>query len=83
MEHRGVLVAISGRRDGVRVYALDEIKKAVEWRLDVEIRREREKQRRATPLDVFSLEKTAVSRPHLDRNRSIRRSPSAGATFFS
>ena len=83
MEHRGVLVAISGRRDGVRVYALDEIKKAVEWRLDVEIRREREKQRRATPLDVFSLEKTAVSRPHLDRNRSIRRSPSAGAAFFS
>ena len=46
MEHRGVLVAISGRRDGVRVYALDEIKKAVEWRLDVEIRREREKLRR-------------------------------------
>ena len=83
MEHRGVLVAISGRRDGVRVYALDEIKKAVEWRLDVEIRREREKQRRAAPLDVFSLEKTAVSRPHLDKNRSIRRSPSAGAAFFS
>ena len=83
MEHRGVLVAISGRRDGVRVYALDEIKKAVEWRLDVEIRREREKQRRATPADIFSLEKMAVSRPHLDRNRSIRRSPSAGAAIFS
>ena len=93
MEHRGVLVAISGRRDGVRVYALDEIKKAVEWRLDVEIRREREKQRReeakrtpprdATPGDVFSLEKMAVSRSNLDRNMSIRRSPSAGATYFA
>ena len=83
MEHRGVLVAISGRRDGVRVYALDEIKKAVEWRLDVEIRREREKQRRAAPVDIFSLEKMAVSRPHPDKNRAVRRSPSAGATFFS
>lgn len=83
MEHRGVLVAISGRRDGVRVYALDEIKKAVEWRLDVEIRREREKQRRAAPADMLSLEKMAVSRPHLDKNRSIRRSPSAGAAIFS
>jgi hypothetical protein len=46
MEHRGVLVAIAGRRDGVRVYALEEIKKAVEWRIDVEVRREREKARR-------------------------------------
>ncbi|KAI9462399.1 hypothetical protein BJY52DRAFT_1256742 [Lactarius psammicola] len=77
MEHRGVLVAISGRRDGVRVYALDEIKKAVEWRLDVEIRREREKQRRAAPGDIFSLEKMAVSRPNLERNMS------SGAAFFS
>ena len=46
MEHRGVLVAIAGRRDGVRVYALDEVKKAIEWRMDVEIRRERERARR-------------------------------------
>ncbi|KAJ6604461.1 hypothetical protein DFH09DRAFT_1257261 [Mycena vulgaris] len=46
MEQRGVLVAIAGRRDGVRVYALEEIKKAVEWRMDVEVRRERERQRR-------------------------------------
>ncbi|KAJ7357169.1 hypothetical protein DFH08DRAFT_922309 [Mycena albidolilacea] len=58
MEQRGVLVAIAGRRDGVRVYALEEIKKAVEWRMDVEIRRERDRQRREavkkvgiTPLD--------------------------------
>lgn len=83
MEHRGVLVAISGRRDGVRVYALDEIKKAVEWRLDVEIRREREKQRRAMPGDIFSLERMAMSRPTIDRNMSLRRSPSAGTTLFS
>ncbi|KAJ6627119.1 hypothetical protein B0H10DRAFT_1995487 [Mycena sp. CBHHK59/15] len=46
MEQRGVLVAIAGRRDGVRVYALEEVKKAVEWRMDVEIRRERDRQRR-------------------------------------
>ncbi|THH20012.1 hypothetical protein EW146_g1277 [Bondarzewia mesenterica] len=46
MEHRGVLVAIAGRRDGVRVYALEEVKKAVEWRLEVEIRREQDRARR-------------------------------------
>ena len=90
MEHRGVLVAISGRRDGVRVYALDEIKKAVEWRLDVEIRREREKSRREEAKrgpprepalgEVFSLEKIAPSYPNIDKNVSLRRSPSAGAT---
>ncbi|KAJ3561110.1 hypothetical protein NP233_g10401 [Leucocoprinus birnbaumii] len=39
-------VAIAGRRDGVRVYALEEVKKAIEWRIDVEIRRERERLRR-------------------------------------
>jgi hypothetical protein len=93
MEHRGVLVAISGRRDGVRVYALDEIKKAVEWRLEVEIRREREKLRReeakrALPRepalgDVFSFEKITVSHPNIDKNGPLRRSPSAGTTFSS
>ena len=46
MEHRAVLVAIAGRRDGVRVYALEEVKKAVEWRIEVEVRRERERSRR-------------------------------------
>lgn len=46
MEHRGVLVAIAGRRDGVRVYALEEVRRAIEWRMDVEIRRERERARR-------------------------------------
>ncbi|KAG7450356.1 uncharacterized protein BT62DRAFT_927665 [Guyanagaster necrorhizus] len=48
MEQRGVLVAIAGRRDGVRVYALEEVKRAVEWRIEVELRRERERQRRET-----------------------------------
>jgi hypothetical protein len=89
MEHRGVLVAISGRRDGVRVYALDEIKKAVEWRLDVEIRREREKLRREEakrlprdPLsDGFSREKMSNSRTNMDKSVVIRRSPSAGPTL--
>lgn len=46
MEERGVMVAIAGRRDGVRVYALEEIKKAVEWRIEVELRREIERHRR-------------------------------------
>jgi hypothetical protein len=46
MEERGVMVAIAGRRDGVRVYALEEIKKAVEWRIEVELRREMERYRR-------------------------------------
>ncbi|KAF6766346.1 hypothetical protein DFP72DRAFT_866240 [Ephemerocybe angulata] len=46
MEQRGVLVAIAGRRDGVRVYALEEVKKAIEWRIEVEVKRERERLRR-------------------------------------
>ena len=46
MEHRGVLVAIAGRRDGVRVYALQEVKRAIEWRIDTEVKRERDKLRR-------------------------------------
>ncbi|KAF8898580.1 hypothetical protein BD779DRAFT_21803 [Infundibulicybe gibba] len=48
MEQRGVLVAIAGRRDGVRVYALEEVKKAIEWRMEAEVRRERERNRRET-----------------------------------
>ena len=48
MEQRGVLVAIAGRRDGVRVYALQEVKKAIDWRIEAEIKREREKLRRET-----------------------------------
>ena len=54
MEHRGVVVAIAGRRDGVRVYALEEVRKAIEWRIDVEIKRERERQRRETAKKMFT-----------------------------
>ena len=46
MEERGVLVAIAGRRDGVRVYALEEVRRAVEWRIDVEVRKEMDRLRR-------------------------------------
>ena len=46
MEERGVLVAIAGRRDGVRVYALEEVRRAVEWRVDVEVRKEMDRLRR-------------------------------------
>ncbi|KAL5535319.1 hypothetical protein ACEPAF_3413 [Sanghuangporus sanghuang] len=46
MEEKGVLVAIAGRRDGVRVYALEEVRKAVEWRMGVESRREKDRLRR-------------------------------------
>jgi hypothetical protein len=46
MEQRGVLVAIAGRRDGVRVYALEEVMKAIEWRIEFEGRKERERLRR-------------------------------------
>ena len=46
MEERGALVAIAGRRDGVRVYALEEVRRAVEWRIDVEVRKERDRRRR-------------------------------------
>ena len=58
MEHRGVLVAIAGRRDGVRVYALEEVKRAIEWRIDVEVRRERDRLRReiVKKIPVNSLE---------------------------
>jgi hypothetical protein len=46
MEERGVLVAIAGRRDGVRVYALEEVRRAVEWRIDIEVRKEMDRLRR-------------------------------------
>ena len=36
------MVAIAGRRDGVRVYALEVVKKAVGWRPIIKIRRESE-----------------------------------------
>ncbi|KAG1716564.1 hypothetical protein ID866_616 [Astraeus odoratus] len=65
MEQRGVLVAIGGRRDGVRVYALEEVKKAIEWRIDGEIRRERERTRRE------EIKKTGTSGSTLERRESV------------
>lgn len=41
MEQRAVLVAVAGRRDGVRVYALDDIKKSIAWHIDQDARRQR------------------------------------------
>ncbi|KAF9480079.1 hypothetical protein BDN70DRAFT_857558 [Pholiota conissans] len=77
MEHRGVLVAIAGRRDGVRVYALEEVKKAIEWRIEVELKRERDRTRRENtrkptlrPMDILDsrdstekLRKASLSTP--------------------
>ena len=55
MEERGVLVAIAGRRDGVRVYALEEVRRAVEWRIDVEVRKEMDRLRREEMKRLASL----------------------------
>src|SRR5258708_3494023 len=46
MEERGVLVAIAGRREGVRVYALEDVRKAIDWRMEFEIQKEKERTRR-------------------------------------
>lgn len=59
MEERGVLVAIAGRRDGVRVYALEEVRRAIEWRMDVEVQREAEKTRKEESRSRPSLNGTA------------------------
>jgi len=77
MEYRGILVAIAGRRDGVRVYALEEVKKVIEWRIDVETRRERERLQRelakktTSPLGTearTSVEKASLSIPTIDNH---------------
>ncbi|KAI0322680.1 hypothetical protein OF83DRAFT_1235223 [Amylostereum chailletii] len=84
MEHRGVLVAIAGRRDGVRVYALDEVKKAVEWRLDVEIRRERERTRREDAKRVFTNPRDSASdEKHSDKSKGVNRPSSSSAALSS
>ncbi|KZS92935.1 hypothetical protein SISNIDRAFT_454872 [Sistotremastrum niveocremeum HHB9708] len=46
MEERGVLVAIAGRRDSVRVYALEEVRKAIESRMELETWKEQERARK-------------------------------------
>lgn len=84
MEEKSVLVAIAGRRDGVRVYALDEVRKAVEWRMDVEIRREKERLRReeakrsaSTSVDrVFGDLKVSASPSEKPNKSGLTESPS-------
>ena len=71
MEHRGVLVAIAGRRDGVRVYALEDVKKAIAWRIDFEGRRERERMRREAARKVSSSTLENNSKHH----RAVDRKP--------
>ncbi|KAL1714846.1 hypothetical protein EV715DRAFT_208703 [Schizophyllum commune] len=81
MEQRGVLVAIAGRRDGVRVYALEEIRKAVEWRIEVEVRRERDRSKRdafkktlilSSPLQAEEANKHEI--PRKPSHQSLRQS---------
>jgi hypothetical protein len=77
MEQRGVLVAIAGRRDGVRVYALDEVKKAVEWRIEAEVRREHERTRReAKKAPTSSLDNGTERNSIEKRPLSLSSSPS-------
>lgn len=77
MEHRGVLVAIAGRRDGVRVYALEEVKRAIEWRIEAEIRRERERTRRE------EVKKMGSSSTRLERRQSTDKKGKLSASTFS
>lgn len=76
MEHRGVLVAIAGRRDGVRVYALEEVRRAIEWRIDVEIKRERDRQRREIAKKMFSTDNRDPNEKH--RKSSVSSRPGEG-----
>lgn len=70
MEQRGVLVAIAGRRDGVRVYALEEVRKAIEWRMEVEVRRERDRARRDnSKKNAMSMILDGVDRPSQEKLR--------------
>ncbi|KZT06845.1 uncharacterized protein LAESUDRAFT_759018 [Laetiporus sulphureus 93-53] len=69
MEHRGVLVAIAGRRNGVRVYALEDIRRAVEWRIEVEIRKEQEHVRRSEA--KRPLLSTSAAGPRSERRASL------------
>ncbi len=78
MEQRGVLVAIAGRRDGVRVYALEEIKKAIEWRMEAEAKRERDRQRRET---VKKMTRNSESISHSHNSNEKTRNASTSSSF--
>ena len=94
MEQRGVLVAIAGRRDGVRVYALDEVRRAIDWRIETEVRREKDKTRREEAKKLaaadFGLsfvegknypEKSSTTRPTTPTRSKIQRRPSNSSSF--
>lgn len=84
MEERGVMVAIAGRRDGVRVYALEEVKKAIEWRMDFEVRKEIEKSRREDAKrgtsglvdNIFAPISTPPTKDNVSLSGNIRKMPS-------
>ena len=95
MEQRGVLVAIAGRRDGVRVYALDEVRRAIDWRIDTEIRREKDKIRReeAKKMAANDLgrspaeskrypEKSPPIAPATPKNRGQRRASTSSSIYL-
>ena len=89
-------MAIAGRRDGVRVYALDEVRRAIDWRIDTETKRERDKTRREEAKKLaatdFGLgfveakhcpEKISPIRPTTPtRNKSQRRPSTSGGVFL-
>lgn len=83
MEQRGVLVAIAGRRDGVRVYALEEIKKAIDWRMDMEIRRERDRSRRETvkKIGVKGFDSASDPRQSSDTRKASLSTPPPGTSL--
>ena len=72
MEQRGVLVAIAGRRDGVRVYALEDVKKAVQWRIDFEARRDHERMRREAAKRVSPPLSESGTKPHNPSEKKAR-----------
>ena len=95
MEQRGVLVAIAGRRDGVRVYALDEVRRAIDWRIDTEVKREKDKTRREEAKKLaatdFGLgfvetehhpEKSSFIRPTTPTRSNSKRRPSSSTGIF-
>ena len=89
-------MAIAGRRDGVRVYALDEVRRAIDWRIDAEIKREKDKTRREeakkTAVTDFGLtfaepkhypEKSPSITPTTPtRSKSQRRASTSGNSFL-
>ncbi|EJU01916.1 hypothetical protein DACRYDRAFT_116336 [Dacryopinax primogenitus] len=75
MDMLGFLVAIAGRREGVRVYALSDIKRAIELRMDAERQKESAKRKTILMEPLSNKMKKVPSRP--ESATSPIRSPSA------